>query len=397
MINLARLFKDYNDAGALNEYLNLYGFVADSVFLTKSGDLGAVVLVGGIDHECLDQSTLDNVTRRFKAAMRCFGESYRICQYLFKCNNETIANRLYDSELVNQAIKNRSEYLASRADELYSIRIYYVVLCQGFRHKPSLTRGFTRLFTQPSRGLKEMAGTFSTRQQVALIESELDGAIATLLHQVESFIAQVSDLCSLTLLHKDKAFRVLKRLLNFAPHRIHSARRKHNAFLDYYLPDSTLECHRGHLLIDDYFVKVLTLKEPSSQSFPLIFKQILEVEASFILCTEWHLEDTSKIQKSIQSRRRHYLLVDDSKESLIQELGEANKEIVIQGHTFGEFSLTVVLYDRDLPRIDHAISSFSKIFSTVDAVLIDERYNLLNAFRAVVPGNCQLNLRRMAF
>jgi hypothetical protein len=93
-------------------------------------------------------------------------------------------------------------------------------------------------------------------------------------------------------LHKDEAFCVLKRLLNFAPHKIESARRKHNAFLDYYLPDSTLECHRGHLLVDDYFVKVLTLKEPSSQSFALIFKQMLEVEASFILCTEWHLEDT---------------------------------------------------------------------------------------------------------
>ena len=89
MINLARLFKDYNDTGALNEYINLYGFVADQVFLTKSGDLGAVIHVDGIDHECLDQNTLDNVTRRFEAAMRGFGEQYRIYQYLFKRNNET--------------------------------------------------------------------------------------------------------------------------------------------------------------------------------------------------------------------------------------------------------------------------------------------------------------------
>ncbi len=417
MINLARLFKDYNETGALNEYINLYGFVADQVFLTKSGDLGAVIHVDGIDHECLDQNTLDNVTRRFEAAMRGFGEQYRIYQYLLKRNHESIPHRLYDSELVSQAIETRSAFLASRSEELYSIQIYYVVLYQGFRHRPSLTRAVSRLFTQPGRGLKEILGSLSTRTQVALIESDMEAATSTLLRQVESFIAQLSDLCQVTLLHKDEAFCVLKRLLNFAPHKIESARRKHNAFLDYYLPDSTLECHRGHLLVDDYFVKVLTLKEPSSQSFPLIFKQLLEVEASFIICTEWHPEDGSKIQNSIQSRRRHYhnskmsifsqlgrpevsrpkddFLVDDSKESLIQELGDANKEIVIHGHTFGEFSLTVVLYDRDLARIDHAISTFSKIFSTVDAVLIDERYNLLNAFLAVVPGNYQLNLRRM--
>src|ERR1044071_7640090 len=121
MINLARLFKDYNDAGALNEFINLYGFVGDQVFLTKSGDLGVVIAVDGIDHECLDQNTLDNVTRRFEAAMRSFGEQYRIYQYLLKRNNEAIPHQLYESALVNQAIANRAAYLASRSQELYSI------------------------------------------------------------------------------------------------------------------------------------------------------------------------------------------------------------------------------------------------------------------------------------
>ena len=123
------------------------GSLPTSVFLTKSGDLGAVIHVDGIDHECLDQNTLDNVTRRFEAAMRGFGEQYRVYQYLLKRNNESIPHRRYDSELVNQAIETRSAFLASRSEELYSIQIYYVVLYQGFRHKPSMTRAVSRLFT----------------------------------------------------------------------------------------------------------------------------------------------------------------------------------------------------------------------------------------------------------
>jgi len=123
MINLARLFKDYNEAGALNEYINLYGFVADQVFLTKSGDLGVLIQVDGIDYECLDQNTLDNVTQRLEAAMRGFEEQYRIYQYLFKRNNERVPFELYDNELVNEAIRNRAAYLASRSQELYSIQI----------------------------------------------------------------------------------------------------------------------------------------------------------------------------------------------------------------------------------------------------------------------------------
>jgi len=64
------------------------------------------------------------------------------------------------------------------------------------------------------------------------------------------------------MLDKQEAFRILKKTLNFAPEKIESARLKHDTFLDYYLCESHLECHRGHLRIDDYYVRVLTLKNP---------------------------------------------------------------------------------------------------------------------------------------
>jgi hypothetical protein len=75
------------------------------------------------------------------------------------------------------------------------------------------------------------------------------------------------------LLDKQEAFRVLYRTLNFSPLKVGLARLRYNTFLDTQLCDSFLECHRGHLRLDDYYVKVLTLKEPSAQSFPLIFKE----------------------------------------------------------------------------------------------------------------------------
>jgi type IV secretion system protein TrbE len=82
MINLAKLFKDYNSAGALNEHINLYGFVSDQVFLTKSGDLGTVIQVEGIDYECLDEKPLENITRRLEVAQKVLDPQFRIYQYL---------------------------------------------------------------------------------------------------------------------------------------------------------------------------------------------------------------------------------------------------------------------------------------------------------------------------
>ena len=217
------------------------------------------------------------------------------------------------------------------------------------------------------------------------------------------------------MLDKQEAFRVLKRTLNFHPAKLDLAKLKHDTFLDYYLPESRIECHRGHLRVDDYYVKVLTLKEPSAQSFPLIFKRLLEVEANYYVVTEWKKEDSGKMRRVIQTKRRHFhntkrsfasqvnvndaspqdVLLDDSKESQVRELGEGIKEIELHGNYFGQFSLTVVIYDLDIAKVDRACADFYKVFSVHDAQLYEEKYNLLNAFLAAVPGNHAFNLRSL--
>jgi type IV secretion/conjugal transfer VirB4 family ATPase len=89
------------------------------------------------------------------------------------------------------------------------------------------------------------------------------------------------------------------------------------------------------------------------------------------------------------------VLLDDSKESQVRELGEAAKELELNGNYFGEFSLTIVIYDLELAKVDRACADFYKVFSVHDAQLYEEKYNLLNAFLATVPGNHIFNLRSM--
>jgi type IV secretory pathway VirB4 component len=55
-------------------------------------------------------------------------------------------------------------------------------------------------------------------------------------------------------------------------------------------------------------------------------------------------------------------------------------------------SLTVILYDRDRDRLDKSVAEAFKVFAGRDAVLFEERYNLLNAFLAALPGNYRYNL-----
>ena len=89
----------------MNEQINLLGFIDNHVFLTKRGDVGAVLEVRGVDYECLDTVTIDGATKRLEAALKLFDEKCRVYQYLFKRNNQTIPYRTYDNPIVNAAIK----------------------------------------------------------------------------------------------------------------------------------------------------------------------------------------------------------------------------------------------------------------------------------------------------
>src|SRR5579885_1022530 len=114
MLNLQKALKLYTETGALNEQINLYGFIDAHAFLTKSGDVGVILQVHGVDYECLDGNALDTLTKRLESAFRLLDSNFRVYQYLFKRNHETIPHRKYANPIVNTAIENRVRYFSQR-------------------------------------------------------------------------------------------------------------------------------------------------------------------------------------------------------------------------------------------------------------------------------------------
>lgn len=417
MFRLDRIDKTWREAGSFNAQVNLFGFIDEQVFLTKSGDVGVLLRVRGVDYECLDSADFDHVTKRLEAAMRIFDDKYRVYQYLFKRNGVSIPFQTYGNAVVDTAIRNRMDFLKVKADSLYSLEIYHAVLFEGFRYQHRLISSLAKLASEPRDGWREIVAWPSSRKQVVLIDSEIERARTALLGKVRAFILQVNDFLPVQILAKHETFGILKRILNFDRQKLASARLKHDTFLDWQLCESHLECHRRFLRLDEYFVKVLTLKEPTAQSFPLIFKGLLEVPANYYVVTEWQKQSPDKSRHQIHSRRRHFhntkrslmsymslsdhpekiddILMDDSKEAQVRELGMALREFELKGNYFGEFSLTVVVYDLDLAKVETACAEFTKVFSIHDGTLFEERYNLLNAYLATIPGNYAFNLRRM--
>ena len=85
MLNLSKIIKPWKEADALSAHINLYGFWTETAFLTKSGDLGMVLSVTGVDYESLDNDEQQYVSgARARVYARrlyrsCGGRSERRC------------------------------------------------------------------------------------------------------------------------------------------------------------------------------------------------------------------------------------------------------------------------------------------------------------------------------
>jgi len=217
VFRLTKALKSYREAGRLNEQINLLGFIDDHVFLTKSGDLGVVLSVSGVDYEGLDGNAIDQYTKRLEAAFKVLDDQCRIYQYLFKRKNPRIPYCEYGYPVVNAAIRNRIAYFKGKAESLYSLTIFYVVVLETAQRERYLRRIFSNSSSNDNGNVAEhrrwsdFIGLLSSKKQIVLVDDEIRRTQAILNQKVSSFLLQVGDFLRVKLLGKQDAFRVLRK------------------------------------------------------------------------------------------------------------------------------------------------------------------------------------------
>jgi type IV secretion system protein VirB4 len=139
MLRLDRVIKPWKESAALNAHVNLYGFWNDTTFLTKSGDVGMVLRVTGVDYESLDRSEQEYAVKRLESALKAFGPGFHVYQYLFKSNRPEIPFAKYDDPVVDAAIDQRRKLFEAKRDHLYEIEIFYCILLEHRDNRGSNT------------------------------------------------------------------------------------------------------------------------------------------------------------------------------------------------------------------------------------------------------------------
>jgi type IV secretory pathway VirB4 component len=138
MLRLDRVIKPWREAAALNDHVNLYGFWNETAFLTKSGDIGMVLRVSGVDYESLDHAEQEYAVKRLESAFKSFGSGFHVYQYLFKQNRPEIPFAHYDDPIVETATDQRRRFFDAKRDRLYQVEIFYCVVLEGARSKTGI-------------------------------------------------------------------------------------------------------------------------------------------------------------------------------------------------------------------------------------------------------------------
>jgi len=415
MLNLSRVIKPWKEADALSAHINLYGFWTETAFLTKSGDLGMVLSVTGVDYESLDTDEQQYAVKRLESALKSFGEGFHVYQYLFKTNRPEIPFARYDDELIDAAIDQRRQYFESKRDRLYEVELFYVIVLEGARSKTGILSALGRFPRDPQGALRELKAQFTNDNMKVLLRQQIDTDLIRLEQSVQNFTRHLADLMPIEVQGQQAQFSFFRRLLNFDDWRI-AGKPQYTQYLDFQVVNSNIEAERDHLRIGDHFVRILTMKEAIAETRPLVLDRLFKIEGNFYVVTEWTPLSMAKARKEVDKRRRHFnmsksgfvsqigsdpaktnqrdVLIDESKQADIENLGECLRALG-DGQTLGDFSLTVVLYSTDLQTINQEMGEFTGVFTNADGALFTETYNQLNALFATVPGNYAQNLRKM--
>src|SRR6185295_3296037 len=150
--------------------------------------------------------------------------------------------------------------------------------------RPSWSHRLSAFRASPAAAIRER---LSVRAVTTVLADQLDRAVAHLHRKAE-------------------AFHVLRRLLNYTPHKADGVALKYDTHLDFYLSDSALECHRDHLRVDDVDVKVLTMKEPPAKTFAHVLEELYTVPSAFVACLERQRVPNARMRRDLHARRRHF-------------------------------------------------------------------------------------------
>ncbi len=397
------------DTAPLHAQLPWMGFATESVILTRHGELLAGARLQGAPFECRSASDVGYTALRWTRALKSLEPGWRIRWQVRKRRLADLPQRASTDPVAARAAEARRRHLLARGLHAIEGSVYWLwdprlspaapVRVRGGRGRDLLARAVRWLSPERTR---------------TVLASELATACGRFDSGVRAFCGLVGDVTPLEPLRGEDLFRELAFSVN-ARQAALDGRGFAADGLDLQLALSDLEAYRDHLRVDAERVETYALVDPPPATRAHLFGGILDLAADLDVVAEWKRDDPAVASRRIRSARRHYhqkrysmlahasageatpqaagALEDRAAEAESDQLGEALRELEVEGVPFGEYALTVALRGASAADLEAVRPELLRVAAATDARLHHETYNGLNAWFAMAPGNHRRQLR----
>ena len=399
-----------HSAAPLHLELPWLGLARQGVVITKRGELLAAAGLRGAPFECRSAADVDRVAQRWARALRSLPVGCRIRWQVCKRRLDVLPRRDSPDPLEARARAARHSHLVSRGLYRIDASVFWI---WDPELPPQPPEGRPR--SAPRRVAERVALWLSQDRTRRVLLAHLEAACDRFEGTVAAFRGLVHDVTPLAPLAGEALLRRLAVPANSRRAAL-SAHFVGAHGLDRQLALSDVEAHRDFLLVDSERVETYALIDPPSTSRAHLFAEILDLQGELDLACEWCREDAARSRRRIRSARRHYhqkrysmlahasagdappqaqgALEDRAAKAEAGQLGEALRELEVDGLPFGEHSLSVALRAQDPARLERLRPELLRIAAASDARFHRETYNGVNAWFAMAPGNHQRQLRR---
>jgi type IV secretion/conjugal transfer VirB4 family ATPase len=383
---------------ALHREVPLMGFLSEAEFLTKSGDVGTVLVSTPRDAECCEPKELDRVVERLAKGFRILGDEFRLYQYLLRRRGLKLGVSDTGIQAVDESSRRRAELLSG----LYQ-NDYYIILLRIVNPKdiePSLfpAKTYTRVATN-------------------LSERRID-----LSQKIGAWREYCADFWTMRPASKQEAFLLFRRLMNFDEDKITLRQLNGDAFLDYRVAESPISRHGGCLVFGPQafegvgkYVDMLSLRDLPKETTAHMLGRIQGVEAEYNLALSMNplgiKEQRSRIKRAkgsqglaeqtIYSRFSHKdqpakeRRLDQGAVSNVEELGDAERQIEGQDY-LGLMSMQMAVYGDTADDAERSSKLVSGILQGADCQMQREGLNLKSSFFSMIPGGYRSDFRQLA-
>lgn len=383
-----------SDAGELNTLFAPARFIDENVFLTKSGEAGVVLWLGGIDYESLTDEALEDLHRRLLSVETHFDSRFRTYQYLVKQEGCALAGAAsYPNPVVDQTVRRRNQFLAGKP--LVSITLYRVLL-----------------YSPPLPAWRKLQGKLQRHGGLRVALKECRHYAEILRSRVKRLTHTGDNLLGIKMLDKRQAFTFFRFLGSFDTGVAAAEPLIYDDNVDYWMASVPQDSAGPNIPAGRRELEVMTLRKAPEDTWPNMLRDLLGVAGNYLICTTFQPEVNEQVSKVIHTAQDHFTIVkwaksplallqlimnrgktdgivpDTAAQKKIDELASALENMTLTGDSLGRFSFTAIAFeDRDnLPRLKTTALELQKIINERKGSLITEEYWAYGAYQSIIPG-----------